>query len=132
MGALMSASALAMVIGPNIGGFFIEHFGWRSVFYINLPIGILAILLALMFRESFGDTKRHIDFMGSVLLAGGLASLVLGLNRLESLPLTDVTVFPLFLAALLLGVVLYRFENRTNDPILDIPLSPAQRRRPSR
>jgi MFS family permease len=120
MGALMSASALAMVLGPNIGGFFIEHFGWRSVFYINLPIGIIAILLALMFRESYGNTKRHIDFTGSVLLAGGLAALVLGLNRLESLPLTDVTVFPLFLAALLLGVLLYLFETRTTEPILDM------------
>jgi EmrB/QacA subfamily drug resistance transporter len=120
MGALMSASALAMVIGPNIGGFFIEHFGWRSVFYINLPIGILAIALAFMFRESYGEKGRHIDFAGSALLAVGLAALVLGLNRLESLPLTDLTVFPFFVAALLLGVLLYLFEKRTKEPILDM------------
>ena len=70
MGALMSVGALAMVIGPNIGGFFIEHFGWRSVFYINIPIGILAILLALMFKESYGVAKRHIDFVGSAITGG--------------------------------------------------------------
>ncbi len=58
MGAMMSVSALAMVFGPNIGGFFIQHFGWRSVFYINLPIGIIAILLALAFRESYGETAQ--------------------------------------------------------------------------
>jgi EmrB/QacA subfamily drug resistance transporter len=120
MGALMSASALAMVIGPNVGGFFIEHFGWRSVFYINLPIGIVAIALAFMFRESYGEKGRHIDFAGSALLACGLATLVLGLNRLESLPLTDVTVFPFFIAAILLGAVLYLFEKRTKEPILDM------------
>ncbi|HEY3274928.1 MAG TPA: MFS transporter [Methanocella sp.] len=120
MGALMSASALAMVVGPNIGGFFIEHFGWRSVFYINLPIGIIAILLALMFRESYGEAKRHIDFGGAALLAGGLAALVLGLNQLESHPLTDVTVFPYFLATLLAGALLYLYERRTPEPILDM------------
>jgi MFS family permease len=120
MGALMSASALAMVVGPNVGGFFIEHFGWRSVFYINLPIGIIAILLAFMFRESYGEARRHIDFGGAALLAGGLAALVLGLNQLESLPLTDIAVFPFFLAALLAGVLLYLYEKRTPEPILDM------------
>ena len=98
MGAMMSMGALAMIVGPNIGGFFIEHFGWRSVFYINLPIGIMAILLALTFRESYGETKHHIDIVGAAMLGVGLAALVLGLNRLESLPLTDITVFPLFVA----------------------------------
>lgn len=120
MGALMSMSALAMVFGPNVGGYFIEHFGWRSVFYINLPIGIIAILLALAFRESYGEAGRHVDFGGAALLAGGLAALVLGLNRLESLPLTDVTVFPLFLAVLLAGGLLYWYERRTPEPILDM------------
>ena len=122
MGAMMSMGALAMIIGPNIGGFFIEQFGWRSIFYINIPIGILAILLALKFRESYGDDKHHIDLLGSALLAGGLGALVLGLNRLESLPLTDITVFPFFVAAVVLGIVLYMFEKRTKEPILDIPL----------
>ena len=122
MGAMMSMGALAMIIGPNIGGFFIEQFGWRSIFYINIPIGILAILLALKFRESYGDDKHHIDLLGSALLAGGLGALVLGLNRLESLPLTDITVFPFFVAAVVLGIVLYKFEKRTKEPILDIPL----------
>ena len=57
MGSLMAMSAVAMVIGPTIGGFIIAHFGWRSVLYINIPIGILAIILALRFKESYGETK---------------------------------------------------------------------------
>ncbi len=120
MGAMMSVSALAMVFGPNIGGFFIEHFGWRSVFYINLPIGIIAILLALTFKESYGETKRKIDFAGAAMLGLSLAALVLGLNRLETLPLTDITVFPLFVVSLVLGILLYWYEKRTSEPILDM------------
>ncbi len=120
LGALMSMSALAMVFGPNIGGYFIQHFGWRSIFYINIPIGVLTILLALTFKESYGEARRHIDYVGSVLLAGGLAALVLGLNRVESLPLMDITVWPLFVVTVLLGLLLYWYERRTPEPVLDM------------
>jgi EmrB/QacA subfamily drug resistance transporter len=120
IGALMSMSAVAMIVGPNIGGFFIQHFGWRSVFYINLPIGILTILMAFMFKESYGNSQHHIDIAGAAMLGVGLGALVLGITRLESLPLTDITVFPLLAIAALLGILLYWYERRTPEPILDM------------
>jgi EmrB/QacA subfamily drug resistance transporter len=120
MGALMAMSAVAMVIGPSVGGYFISHFGWRSVFYINIPIGIIAIILALRFKESYGEKGHHIDLVGSGLLTSGLAAILLGMVRLESLPLTDLTVFPFFLAAILLGVILVVYEKRVPEPILDM------------
>jgi EmrB/QacA subfamily drug resistance transporter len=113
---------LAMILGPNIGGFIVQNFGWRSVFYINIPIGILVIIMTLMFRESYGDQKQHIDVIGSMLLITGLGAMLLGLNQLGSHPLTDITVFPLLVVALLLGVVLYWYEKRTTAPILDMSL----------
>jgi EmrB/QacA subfamily drug resistance transporter len=122
MGAMMAMSSLAMIVGPNIGGYAIQNFGWRAVFYVNIPIGIIAILLGLMFKESYGNAKHHIDVVGAALLGGGLTTLMLGLVRLETLPFTDVTVFPLFAAGLVLGVLLVLFERRTQEPILDIPL----------
>ena len=120
IGALMSMGAVAMIVGPNIGGFFIQHFGWRSVFYINVPIGILTILLAFMFKESYGNSQHHIDIAGAAMLGVGLGALVLGITRLENLPLTDITVFPLLAIAVLLGVLLYWYERRTPEPILDM------------
>ena len=120
IGTLMSMGAVAMIVGPNIGGFFIQHFGWRSVFYINLPIGILTILMALMFKESYGNSRHHIDIAGAAMLGVSLGALVLGLTRLGSLPLTDITVFPLLAIAVLLGVLLYWYERRTPEPILDM------------
>ncbi len=122
MGALMAMAAVAMIIGPNLGGYFIEHFGWRTVFYINIPLGILAILLMLRFEESFGENKQGIDVIGSLLLTGSLAGLILGLTRLETLPFSDITVFPFFGACGLLGILLILFERHTAHPILDIPL----------
>jgi EmrB/QacA subfamily drug resistance transporter len=122
MGALMAMAAVAMIIGPNMGGYFIEHFGWRTVFYINTPLGILAILLMIRFEESFGESKGRVDIIGSALLVGALSALMLGLVRLETLPLADLTVFPFFIGCALLGVLLFMFERQTPEPILDIPL----------
>lgn len=122
MGALMAMSALAMIVGPNIGGYVIQNFGWRWVFYINIPLGILAILLALKFSESYGEAKHKIDILGATLLGGSLAAVLYGLVRLETLPFTDVTVFPLFAGSLASLIFLILWERRTPEPILDIPL----------
>ncbi len=122
MGVLGSMGALTMIIGPIIGGFMVEHFGWRTVFYINIPIGVLAILLAFAFKESYGSASSHIDVFGSALISFGLGFLLLGVNQLGSHPLTDITVFPLLLIALLLGLTLYWYERRTPEPILDMAL----------
>jgi EmrB/QacA subfamily drug resistance transporter len=122
MGAMMAMAAVAMIIGPNLGGYFIEHFGWRTVFYVNIPLGVLAILLMLEFEESFGERKQGIDVIGSLLLTGSLGALMMGLVRLETLPFADITVFPFFAGCVLLAVLLVMHERRTPNPILDIPL----------
>jgi len=125
LGILMATSAVALIIGPNLGGYLIQNFGWRSVFLINIPIGILTILMALKLHEHHsvenGIEKPHIDVIGSLLLVGGLASALLGIIRLGTLPLTDITVFPLFITGLFMGILLYFHEKRVSEPILDIP-----------
>ena len=122
MGIMMAINAVAAIIGPNLGGFLVEHFGWRYVFYINPPIGILAILLALRFTETYGHEKHSIDFPGAALLGGGLLALMLGVIRLGSLPLGDITVYPLFVIAAILAIVLVLYERKAKEPILSIPL----------
>lgn len=122
MGALGSVMGLSMILGPNIGGYVVQHFGWRAVFYVNIPIGILAILLALTLKENYGNRDQHMDLAGSVLLGAGLGALLLGINQLGDHPLTDITVFPLFLAAVLFGLALYWYEKRTPEPILDMSI----------
>ncbi|HUL62753.1 MAG TPA: MFS transporter, partial [Methanocella sp.] len=122
MGLMMAMAAVAMVVGPNIGGYVIEHFGWRMIFYINIPLGILSILAMLGFDESFGETKGRVDVIGAALLTASLGALMLGLVRFETLSFWDLSVFPCFVACGLLGLLLVLFELRHPDPILDIPL----------
>ena len=122
MGVLMAMSSLAMIIGPNIGGFLIQNFGWRTIFYVNIPIGILAAIMAFKFKESHGETNPHIDYVGSLLLIGTIATMLLALVRVQTLPFTDITVLPLFIASIVLFVSLISYEKRVPEPILDIPL----------
>lgn len=122
LGVLIAGSALASIVGPNIGGYLIQNYGWRSVFLINVPIGILTILLALKLKENYSQTEIHIDIVGSVLLIGSIASMVLGLNGIETMPLTNINVFPYFLLAIILLIILIYWESHTVDPILNIPL----------
>ena len=122
MGLLLSMSAFAMIIGPNLGGYLIQNFGWRTIFYFNTPLGIRALLTASEVRENDGKIKQHIDVMGSILLTGAVASLLLGLVRLVTHPLHNISVYPLLLVSALLTVIFILFERKITDPILDISL----------
>ncbi|WP_375688584.1 DHA2 family efflux MFS transporter permease subunit [Pseudooceanicola sp. LIPI14-2-Ac024] len=70
--------AVSTVIGPLLGGFIVEHFSWHWIFYINLPLGLLAlVVLQIVFTARADTAAPAIDYAGAALLAIGLTALVL-------------------------------------------------------
>ena len=81
MGTWAGVSALALAIGPVLGGFLTEHVSWRAIFYINIPVAIGAVLATLFAVRESRDTSvgRDVDYAGVAVLTAGLTALVLAL-----------------------------------------------------
>ncbi len=81
MGMWAGVSALALAVGPVVGGFLTEHVSWRAIFYLNIPVAIGAVTAALFaVRESRDNTVgREVDYAGVALLTGALTALILAL-----------------------------------------------------
>ena len=124
MGLIGSVFAVASVAGPLLGGFFVDSLSWRWVFYVNLPVGALALLIVITCLQLHTPTVRHrIDVLGATLLSGGVASLTLLTTwGGTEYPWSSATIILLGVAGvLLLGVFLW-WETRAAEPILPLEL----------
>src|SRR3954453_19251714 len=86
IGLFASIFPIGGILGPNLGGFIIEHFGWRQTFMINVPLGI--IVVGLLVRQALAPqparptAKRTIDFFGTALFATSIIAFLIGLTLL--------------------------------------------------
>jgi len=123
-GYLAAVMVSSSTFGPVVGGFLTEHLGWQSVFLVNLPIGVLAILLALRLPKRAGSGAAfRFDVLGALLFAVFIAS---GLVLLEQLRHFDAALLPLALglsglAAVALVLLVWR-EKTAAEPLLPVAL----------
>ncbi|MFD0000215.1 MFS transporter [Nocardia sp. NPDC127526] len=119
-GAVMAGATVA---GPVLGGALVTAFGWRSIFTINVPIGVVIFGLALIrMPETARSTDRRTDWLGSVLLSGGLVAGVLALTRGNSLGWTSSTTVALATAALVLLMLFPLWQLRATQPLFDVSM----------
>lgn len=107
IGILSSVIGLSTATGPLVGGYLVEYFSWPAIFFVNVPLGIIAIILSIMtVKETpFSSQKVKLDYLGMVLSAGGLFSLIYGLIQKETH--TNLSWFSLQVSGwLVLAVVL--------------------------
>src|SRR4051794_12358074 len=115
---------VSTVRGPLLGGFFVDNLPWRWIFYINLPIGAAALVVIAFAFHTHQTTQRHrIDYLGALLLAGGLSAIVLFTSLGGT---TYAWGSPGMIAMILAGVVLLTLfpfvEARAAEPILPLDL----------
>ncbi len=121
LGIWSSAFAASAVFGPLIGGPLIDNFGWRSVFLINLPIGIIGIIMALNYiPESVSDRRsENFDWYGAISLGAALALLVLGLDRGYDWGWTSLPIITSFLVSAVFLYIFYLIDSRHPEPVID-------------
>src|SRR5664279_3034859 len=118
-------SGLGVLLGPTLGGFIVTNVGWRWIFFLNIPIGVVAIALAFVFMPDVRPGVRHrLDLPGVALLTAGIFGVVFGLIEGERYDWGTVVGFvtiPLVIAvgAVLLGLFLWRqFRTQDAEPLL--------------
>ncbi|MDD5623225.1 MAG: DHA2 family efflux MFS transporter permease subunit [Candidatus Peribacteraceae bacterium] len=122
LGIWSASFAAAVVFGPLIGGPLIDNFSWRAIFLINLPIGVIGLLMALAFiRESVSEkVSKAFDLSGALVLGIGLSALVLVLEKgleWEWLSMKSIACYVVVALSFLLFV---RIERRHIEPIVDL------------
>ncbi len=121
-GYVSSVWAIASVAGPTLGGLFAQIDAWRWIFFINLPLGGLAVLLiARNFAERVERRSHRIDYLGAALLTGAMTLLILGvLGGGEQWAWDSVASIAVFSAGAVLLALFVLVERRAAEPVLPL------------
>ena len=122
LGIWSSTFAAAAVFGPLIGGPLIDHFSWRAVFLVNIPVGIVGALMAFAFiHESVSEVKpAHFDWWGAVVLGSALSTLVLVLDQGTTWGWNSRDSWLCYLGTVVFTLLFIWIEKKTKEPIVNL------------
>jgi EmrB/QacA subfamily drug resistance transporter len=121
IGLWAGMSGLALALGPTLGGLMVEHLGWQSVFFLNVPIGALAFAIALRtVRESTSEIERRLDIPGLLLGTSALFFLTYGLIEANQRGWSDGQIVGSFVLAILLGTAFLWWEVRNAHAMMPL------------
>jgi len=114
--------AAAAVFGPVIGGPMIDAFGWRSIFLLNIPVGIIGLIMAIIFvRESVSEHKTiHFDWWGALTLGSALSALVLVLDQGLTWGWFSLDSILCYCATIIFTIIFIFIEHHSEEPIVDL------------
>lgn len=123
-GIMMAVFGFSSVIGPTLGGFLVDHIAWKWIFWIFLPLGLVAFgMIWSMFPKTARKTTESIDYLGSILLTLMLISLLLGFSWAGTKYDWDsVQIIGLLAASIIFLVILLFVERKAKSPVLPLSL----------
>lgn len=124
LGLQATMTYLGLTVGPALGGWLTEQFGWRSIFYINVPVGAVALALSWRFvpRDAPKKQLARFDYAGAALFLAGLVALLLGLNRAEYWGWGSIELWAVIVISLAVLIAFIAVERRAEHPMLDLTL----------
>jgi EmrB/QacA subfamily drug resistance transporter len=123
LGFMATTVYLGLTLGPSFGGWLAQAFGWRLVFYVNIPIGLLALWLSWRFIPTETPVKAEpFDWAGGATFLGGLVALLLVLDQGHAWGWTAPITLLMLVIGLLLLSAFFIIERKTRHPMLDLSL----------
>lgn len=120
MGVWGSVAGIAMIVGPILGGVLIDGLGWQWIFFINVPVGVVAFLAAWMLVPRLETHTHRFDWVGVALSAVAMFAIVFGIQEGEQIG-WGVT-WPLILAGVVIMAVFFWWQRRVNEPLIPLEL----------
>ncbi|MGD9143898.1 MAG: DHA2 family efflux MFS transporter permease subunit [Dehalococcoidia bacterium] len=122
MGIWAAVGITAAAVGPTLGGVIVEHLNWNWVFYINIPIGILAVIISMLVLDESKDpsSPRKLDLPGMVAFSISMFALVFAFIKGEEWGWSSTGIIGFFVSAAVFLVVFILWERRASEPMLNV------------
>ncbi len=110
------------IIGPNIGGWLVADYGWRSVFWLNIPLGLLVLVASIILLKSKKGEGGRLDWLGSSYFTGSIVSFLVALSIFGNMQNSNLWAIPvvLLIASVILMISFVRRERRISNPVIEL------------
>lgn len=116
LGIAVTGAYLGLFLGPFLGGILTDNLGWRSIFFFNVPLGIITTWAAYQLKEEWRPALgENFDIKGTIILGISLIMVVMGLTQLPEIEGAIILII-----GLLVGLIYYLYQNRIETPVFDL------------
>lgn len=123
MNHVVMVVSVGLMLGPLAGGFITDHLSWHWIFWVNIPVGLLTIIMAFIWlKETSPRKSRPFDFMGFILFGGGLAALTFSLSDLSESTTNQQNALLIMVIAVLMLFCYFLHSKKQRHPIINMSL----------